>query len=143
MRARALLGLALVLALGCGSRKVAPVSGKVTLNGKALAGATVTFQPIATSGIDAGDSSMGKTDAEGKYTLETSKGARGARVGKHRVSISLLETQKGEGHPPRGGWPIKEKIPSEYNGDKTTLSFDVPAGGTDKADFPLKDAAAE
>jgi hypothetical protein len=37
------LGLALVLAAGCGGSFTAPVSGKVTYKGKALPGGTVTF----------------------------------------------------------------------------------------------------
>ena len=38
--------------------------------------------------------------------------------------------------PPRGGWPQAEKVPSRYNSDSEE-TFDVPPGGTDKADFPL------
>jgi hypothetical protein len=140
MRARSLLGLAALFALGCGSGKRAPVSGTVTLNGAPLAGATVTFQPIAPKGsIQAGDSSLGKTDESGKFTLRTTKGRNGALVGKHRVSISLLNPQVGDSdaRPPRGGWPLADKVPPQYNA-KSDLTFDVPPGGTDKADFPLK-----
>jgi hypothetical protein len=140
MQARSLLGLAIVLALGCGcSKRLAPVSGKVTLNGKALAGATVTFLPVAEEGaIEAGNSSLGKTDTEGRFTLQTTRGENGARVGKHRVSISLLAPQVGEddSRPPRGGWPLGNKVPARYNAD-TTLTIDVLPAGTDKADFPL------
>ena len=50
MRARLLLGFALVLGPGCGSGKFAPVSGTVTLNGKPLAGALVIFSPVAKPG---------------------------------------------------------------------------------------------
>jgi hypothetical protein len=140
MRARSLLGLAVVLALGCGSKKVAPVSGTVTLDGKPLVGASVTFQPIADEGsVVAGHASMGKTDASGKFTLEqTTTKKNGAIVGKHRVSISLLTQEVGDhdARPPRGGWPVTDQVPEKYN-MKTELTFEVPSGGTDKADFPL------
>ena len=46
-----LLVLCVALA-GCGSGKYAPVSGTVTLNGKALSGVMVTFQPLAVTGGD-------------------------------------------------------------------------------------------
>ena len=60
MRARLVLGVAVVLALGCASKKYAPVSGKVTVNGKPLAKAEVSFQPIAAEGsVDAGVGSNG------------------------------------------------------------------------------------
>jgi len=139
MRARLLLGCALVLALGCAGKKVVPVSGTVKMNGKPLAGATVNFQPIATQGSpDAGVGSTGKTDAEGHYTLETSTGLKGAVVGKHRVMISVLSQKVGDSdeRPPRGGWPIENKVPDRYN-NNTTLEKDVPAEGSDKMDFDL------
>jgi hypothetical protein len=140
MRARSLLGLVAVLALGCGSKKLAPVSGTVTLNGKPLVGATVTFDPIAEKGsIEAGHASMGKTDEEGRFTLQTTKGENGARIGKHRVSISVMNQQAGDTdeRPPRGGWPVTDQVPAEYN-TESKLTFEVPPGGTDSADFPLK-----
>jgi hypothetical protein len=139
MRARSLLGLAAFLALGCGSKDLVPVSGTVTLNGKPLVGATVTFLSVADEGSAyAGTSSLGKTDKDGHYSLQTTKGAKGARVGKYRVSISLLKEQVGDRDErrPRGGWKLADEVPTLYN-EKTTLTFDVPDGGTDQADFPL------
>jgi hypothetical protein len=62
-------------------------------------------------------------------------------VGKHRVAIATVlenegpintETGSRDDELPRG----METIPARYN-DKTILEFDVPPGGTDKADFPL------
>src|SRR5262249_53512413 len=98
MRGRGLVGFAVVLALGCGGpKKFAPVSGTVTMDGKPLAGATVTFIPVPDPGsIEAGDGSVGKTNEKGEYTLMSSKGRSGAQVGKHKVSISIQETKRGE-----------------------------------------------
>src|SRR5205823_8856611 len=109
------------------------------LDGKPLAGATVTFSPIARPGeINAGDGSAGKTDAHGEYTLTTSRGVPGAQVGKHRVSISVASQQAGEGDErrPRGGWPVREKVPVRYN-DNTELTFEVTPTGPNRADFGL------
>ena len=140
MWVRWLFSSALLFAIGCGEGRLAPVSGKVTLNGQPLVGATVGFEPLVErQGIEAPLSSTGKTNDKGEYTLETLKGQKGALVGLHKVAISLLQAQVGEGdaRPPRSGWPVKDKVPARYNA-KSELKIDVPAGGTDKADFDLK-----
>ena len=138
MRARLLLGFALVLGLGCGSGKFAPVSGTVTMNGKPLAGALVIFSPIAKEGsIDAGPGSSGKTNDKGEYTLTSDTGGTGAFVGKHRVSVSLMNPGTGESDDRRRPGQLVNQVPVKYNG-KTELTYKVPAGGTDKADFALK-----
>jgi hypothetical protein len=129
----------LALVAGCGSEKFAPVSGRVTLNGKPLANATVSFQPIAAQGSrNAAPGSTGKTNDQGQYTLVGPQGEPGAWVGKHRIMITLVAEVVGETdtRPPRGGWPMKDKIPAKYNNDSKE-TFDVPSGGTTSADFTL------
>jgi hypothetical protein len=139
-RTALLFGIAVVSIVGCSSSEsFVPVSGKVTLNGNPLSHATVSFQPFAKAGsIEAGEGSTAKTNEKGEFTLSSSTGKRGALVGKHRVSISALDPQIGEhdARPPRGGWPRADKVPSRYNA-KTELTYDVPSGGTNKADFDL------
>jgi hypothetical protein len=140
MRARLLVGLVLLSALGCGAgKRIVPVSGTVTLNGKPLAKATVSFQPIAPPGtMDAGVGSQAKTNDQGEFTLTTATGQNGAVVGKHRIIITLLSEQVGDSdaRPPRGGWPMADQVPKRYNSESQE-TFDVPAGGTKKADFAL------
>jgi hypothetical protein len=141
MRSRLLfLVCALLLAAGCNSKaKFAPVSGKVTLDGKPLANATVSFQPIAEEeSAIAGVGSTGKTNENGEFALTAATGEKGAVVGKHRVVITKVEEQGGTGdeRPPRGGWPQKDKIPSKYNSESKE-TFDVPSGGTTAANFNL------
>ena len=63
----------LLLLVGCGQEPhaIAPVSGRVTLNGKPLPNAGVTFSPMpAGAKVDAGPGSAGVTDADGHYTLK-------------------------------------------------------------------------
>ncbi len=145
MPVRVLLGLTLVLTLGCSSGpRVVPVSGKVTLDGKPLADATVSFLWVPGPGEpdDTAFNSAGKTNASGEYTLSNYKGQSGAVVGKYKVQINAIppqavgaaerRRQPGEAPP-----SLQNKVPSKYN-TETTLEFDVPSGGTSKANFDLK-----
>jgi hypothetical protein len=144
MRAHWLIGFAALLTLGCGSKsqKYAPVSGKVTINGAPLGGATVTFSPIAAEGtVYAGFSAVATTNDKGAYTLNTTaangKQIDGVLVGKHRVSIVKLDPSIGdndERHPGRKF--LGDHVPRRYNTDSKEV-FEVTPDGTDKADFKL------
>src|SRR5438874_9903900 len=128
MRARLVLGVAVVLALGCASKKYVPVSGKVTVNGKPLAKAEVSFQPIAAEGsVDAGIGSNGITNEQGQFTLKAATGQDGAVVGKHRVRISLLNPITDSDVRVRPG-RMDNQVPARYNAD-TKCTVEVPAGG--------------
>ncbi|HZT79944.1 MAG TPA: carboxypeptidase-like regulatory domain-containing protein [Gemmataceae bacterium] len=128
--------LPLLLLAGCdtGPYKIAPVSGRVTLNGKPLANVAVTFQPIAPEGsIDAGPGSSGVTDADGRYTLTLiGKDRKGAVVGKHKVRITYVPDAGAEDDAPRRF----KQLPAKYN-SRTTLECEVPPGGKKDADFAL------
>jgi len=123
-----------VFLIGCGESAV-PVSGKVMLDKKPLANATVTFTPMAT-GQNAGTSSIGTTNGEGEFSLSFVTGTtKGAVIGKHKVSISAME---GESNEPAGAAPKPrvDRVPAEYN-INSGLTFDVPAGGTKEANFNI------
>ena len=140
MRARAaFLLFVLLLAAGCGGPRVAPVSGRVTLDGKPAAGVHVSFQPIATAGDkNPGGGSYAITDDDGRFTLRLVEGNRpGAVVGKHRVEITTRGGEVDDATDLRvKSGPPKKVIPARYNRN-TELTFEVPGGGTDKADFTL------
>ena len=138
MRTRWLVGCLLVLTLGCGSRKFAPVSGKVTLNGLPLANALVAFNPIPPEGSgQAGPGSIGTTDADGVFTLRVNSDQSGALVGKHRVGITAqVPAGDTDTRQPRRRGAATKPLPRRYN-EETTLTFDVPPGGSDQAIFEL------
>jgi hypothetical protein len=137
MRTHLLMVGLVVAGAGCGGSNIATVSGRVTLDDKPVPNAMVIFEPLANE-KDPGPGSQGRTDQNGRFTLETMTGAKsGALVGPHRVRITLYE---GEEEVPSSGSDMKFRrriIPDEYNA-RSTLTFDVPPGGSTEANFDLK-----
>lgn len=67
------------------------VTGTVTVNGKPVAGAVLTFVPAA-----GGSPSYGATDHEGKYRLAFTDTKFGAMVGEHDVEIAVNKLSAAE-----------------------------------------------
>lgn len=129
--------LGVLLLAGCGASpyELAPVSGRVTLDGNALAGARVSFEPQAAQGADiVGPGSFAVTDDNGRYVLATVDKQAGAVIGKHRVAIGTSQHS-----PDRTKMEVirEEEVPARYN-TESQLTFDVPTGGSDAADFELR-----
>lgn len=112
------LAATLVATAGCGQGEPPPlelgtVSGTVTLDGSPLPRAVVTFTPS----VEGGRTSIGVTDAAGRYTLAYTQESKGANIGVHDVRISTAAL---DGSP-------NERVPSKFN-SQTTLSADVRSG---------------
>lgn len=146
-----ILGMFLACAAGlegCGSGrpKTVPVTGVVTLDGKPIEGANVTFYPdtgeaTGTTGQQkksdtASRPATGATDKDGKFTLKTFEPGDGALPGKYKVAIikkevtGFLADKDGlsGGIAPEG---IKEKwiIPPKYaDPNKSGLTAEVKVG---------------
>jgi len=117
---------------GCGPSgpEIAYVTGRVTMDGKPLANATVVFIPE--NGRPAG----ARTDADGKYVLNFTEDRRGAIPGKNSIRIT---TQR-EGSQDKDGKTIpgsKETIPNRYN-TASELSFTVEPKKKNVANFDLQ-----
>jgi hypothetical protein len=127
--------LGCLLPAGCSKPdyKLVLVSSRVTVNGKGVADINVSFQPSQEGKAEPGPGSFGRTDAEGRYSLKTVQEppVDGAVVGTHVVTF-------------RAGAPESLKtdeavapaviLPMEA---LRGLPFEVPAEGTDQADFHL------
>ncbi len=142
-----LAGLLLAAIAGCSSSETelgtVPVAGTVLLDSQPLAGASVYFMNELRTG-------QAVTDAEGRFEL-----LQGAAPGPNRIYITKVVNESGtpveegidleqlkasQGLPPGPGLPkgFKEVVPPQYSDPfKTELTLDVPADGTDAADFTL------
>jgi hypothetical protein len=108
------------------------VTGKVTMAGQPLAGATIRFapkDPIYGEGQNgkrlAASVSIGITDEAGRYTLLYVKDVNGAYVGQHRIEI--------EAKDPSG----RERVRPEFSGKMSTLEREVKSG-SQELDFDVK-----
>jgi hypothetical protein len=145
------LGYCILLAFlaGCsGGGGGVAVEGVVTLDGQPLPGVHLTFdQPELSPNENIGY--IGKTDESGRYSLRPMLGdGSGVPPGKYRVSLTTAVSDPSQPAPtpssgrsatpfyPESAPPPPEKIPPTYRGGK--LTFDVPADGTDAANFALK-----
>ena len=113
------------------------VTGKVTLKGKPVTGATVQFVPQNDEGVLA----AGRTDAEGTYKLHPFKGGLGLTPGSYKVVISRMVGADGK-ETPEGVSPIltggKESLPKFYSDpNETFLTAVVPPTTPATVDFPL------
>lgn len=90
---------------GCGSSGMSSVTGTVTLDGKPLKDASVTFHPEG-----GGRYGTAHTDEDGYYELKYYRGKSGAPPGKYIVRISTADTTDEEK-------AIPEKVPDKYNID--------------------------
>ncbi len=140
-----LAAVAFVLApllTGCGGKdyRTAPVSGRVTLDGRPLADVGITFVPLAKDRKDprVGPGSLGRTDAEGRFSLKTVEGDRGAVPAEHVVRMSMAEAPRGQAGGDGLALPqAAARTPLPRAARDGTLRFTVPPEGTDEADFEL------
>lgn len=115
----ALLTLAVVMT-GCGRRfPMAEVSGKVTLDGKPLSGATVMFVP------ERGFAAAGTLQPDGTFRLISGTPGRGAVIGSHKVAV-LPEDPLDTRYPPKFRDPQTSGFSVDVKAGKNTFEFDLP-----------------
>jgi hypothetical protein len=115
-----------LIAAGCGKSgpEVAPVKGRVTLDGRPLSTVDIVFQPE-----NGKPPATSRTDEEGNYELLYKRGQNGAPVGQHTVRIAF--TSGVVKNPP--------SIPAKYN-TASELKREVKSG-SNEIDFDLKSDA--
>lgn len=124
--------------VGCGDElKIAPVSGRVTLDGAPLEGARINTQPRSQTGEPTvGVGSFAVTDVQGRYNLELVSPPRvGAVIGEHSVLIKMPQTRYVAGREDAPVVGISVLPPEALDG---SLRLSVPEEGLQTADFDLR-----
>ena len=132
------LGL-VAMAVGCGAGKdLHDVSGRVTLDGKPLAGVIVHFVP------EAGPAASSQTDSMGWYVIRTAGHGDGASLGRQRVwfeSPPEAEDNYSDSEKyPRFTRPAI-LIPDRYQNPATSNVTVTVLRGTNTRDFVLVSSA--
>ncbi len=137
---RVFLSIATILFVtGCGSSgpQLGVVTGTVTLDGKPVPGALVTFVSKEPNGT----SSYGKTDDTGKYQLEFTTERLGAMLGSHDVTIVTNRASQSD-EPDTGTVAKIEFVPIPKHYARGALTAEVKAGSNVR-DFALTTAKAK
>src|SRR6476620_10521958 len=130
-----ILVAAAIVLTGCPNSRPATYreTGTVTMQGKPVAGAVITFVPTG----EEGEAASAITDSEGKYALTTWKAGDGARPGEYRVKVSkqeqrtvdpskmvknlsIEEEQKIYVESKKPAPPAKSLIPSKFENEQTS-----------------------
>jgi hypothetical protein len=121
------VGMMLLVVVGCGGPFDSSVTGVVTLDGKVVPRGTVSFQPKA-----GGPAAYARIEESGSYVVRTGR-EEGLPPGDYYVTVSANEPptveQTAQGGPPPPGKPI---TPAWYRTRNTSgLSFVVEPGANE------------
>lgn len=158
MLIRLLLLIPLAVLVGCGENyNTSQVTGRITLDGAPIAGASVTFQPVEGG---TGMPAVGMTDDNGEYSVTDMRGGdfgSGAVPGDYMVGIQWFapsstatasatsedgddateeasETAKGDHNKVTGP---ESKLPEKYQNPKTSELTASVASGSNEFNFEL------
>jgi hypothetical protein len=112
--------------VGCSESgpQIAPVHGRITLDGRPLANADIRFQPAGPE-----RPSVGRTDNDGHYELMYKRGEPGAVVGQHTIRIWV--SREVVRNPPiiAARFDTKTELHREVKPDQNEFDFDVTTEG--------------
>ncbi len=126
---------ALALFAGCGRRDMGQVMGRVTFGGRPVPDAVVSFRPKNRP------MAVGKTDADGRFVLNTFRKGDGSFFGACQVTVGPFVEGTDQPPAPTSRSPTEDPrpdIPLIYRSPATTpLTAEVVAGKKNVIDFKL------
>ena len=123
--------------VGCGpGYKVVSASGKITLDGKPLANATIITQPIGSKeNTNPGPGSFAETDADGNFNLVFQhEDVDGAAPGD--CYIKIRENAEKKASSDDSAVMVRSKVPLDYQ-DGNKVVYTIPEDGTDSMNFDM------
>ena len=123
----AIVGIVAIVVVGCGPKRpsMAPVKGKVLLNGQPMTAGSVGTVPAA------GRGSHADIQSDGTFELHTYSARDGALIGIHKVAVVAYDASGGKTPESEYG---KLLVPKRYaNYETSGLTIDVSA---DEANTP-------
>jgi len=130
--------------VGCDDQGAAPVSGKITYDGKEVPEGTITFYPKS-----GGRPSTSEIEPDGTYVLSTLKPGDGAPTGEYVVTIESKQVTGGAANystleeevnaPPQATAPAQVEwlVPMEYSSVETSGLTATVESGENVIDFEL------
>lgn len=144
MRHLVWIPLLCVLTIGCGKPTPVPVTGRVTVDGKPMAGIRVVFLPDTSSyDPDRHGSGSGTTDADGKFALKSGNGETGIWPGKYKVTFSLWVEKKTnkpiapEAKPSEVPGGVVNLLASRYESSSDTPEAMTVSGSSANKEFAI------
>jgi hypothetical protein len=126
--------------LRIGPPAVYQATGSVTLDGKPVDTATVTFWPANPADPDAASPEAAVTGPDGRFTLGDPNYHTGLRAGAYKVTVSRMVTDSGQAmadlKPEEGG--ARETLPSRYRTPSDTPLTATVAAGPNECSFTLE-----
>lgn len=140
------IGCFMLTLVGCGGDGLerVPIQGVVKAQGVPVPNAIVQFTPKTGT---PGDGAIGQSDAEGKFTVISSRqDDAGVPPGSYGVRVSLMVDGKGKFLPPdatQADYPdAKEVIPAPYSLPTSPIEVTIDnKGGQVAVEIPIKIAA--
>jgi hypothetical protein len=102
---------------------VAPVTGRITLDGNPLENADVLFQPSGSK-----PPSSGRTDAGGRYELVYKRGVMGGTVGSNTVRITISPDVASNPPSIPARYNVESKLTSEVKSGQNEFNFELTTG---------------
>jgi len=129
--ALAVISVSSLAAVGCRQSDMAPVSGRVTFEGRPVPKAIVRFLPESRPMAAAG------TDDDGRYRLTTRRPMDGAYIGRHKVVVTPWMPGVGDTSGVTAE-PVRPDIPQLVRDViSTPLAVEVTAKGPNEFEFDL------
>ena len=124
------IGLAVLLATGCGQGDWGELSGTVLLNGQPVGPGTITLEPVSADRAGA----IASFAADGKYTVMSAGRKEGAPTGEYPVMIHAGDSYGEETVGPKP----KSQISPRYSNPNTSDLKVTIESGENTFDFNLK-----